>query len=118
MALEIKCLPTNYLLNYDDISELKENDHKKAYVNVVVQFFKSISILFDDSKLLIPSKHYRNFTQDTWISVFDVLEEADEFANFLYNLDAFDFSTIFLISNVRYKLIINSDPVLIHLTKQ
>lgn len=120
MALEIRdvTLPTFFELVYDNISELTNDEHKKAFIDVARGFLENILLITNkDIKILLPKQHYKQLSTDTWILLSELLLEAEDFLIFLYNSGEFEFNTALQIQDSYYKMMINSDPVVLMLKK-
>lgn len=112
-----KDIPSYYAVVYDDISSCKEDDHLKACVNAISQYFQGIMLLFGDVQILLKKEKYKDLTNDTLVNLSDILLNIEDFAHQIYLIADFEFETTVIFNGVKYNLLIVTDPVAIYLKK-
>jgi hypothetical protein len=115
MALEIDAtvLPSNYILVFDEISRLGENDHKEAFCLAVRKFITCVeSLTGGDAEIFIPGSFIRQSDGNVWVGISSLLLNVEYFSTSLYFREDFEFSTKFRYMGHPYRIYFNGDPVL------
>jgi hypothetical protein len=118
VALEINVtvVPSTYVLAFDDLSHLKEDEHRKAFSVAALNFMKSVKTLTDDrAEILIPAEFIGQQGGRVWVNILDIIENMAHFTDSLYFLEEFEFSTKLRLGGYLYEIKFASDPIVFYL---
>jgi hypothetical protein len=117
---------TSLILSYDDVRDLKEDDHKSACMRIVTEFMNTSSVLRGD--VLLSVKHHLTFEVSKeeeirkslfakeYLFLFDNIvffQNSATILERLYNSEAFEFK----LNIENYLILICWDPLCINVSK-
>jgi len=118
MEMISNCLPTYYSLVFDDANKLGGDDHKNAFNFAFHRFAESLKTAVDPGIFLQLPIIDREFGENEWIALSELLLDLNSFSERLYYLADFEYTMKAKLNNsVYYKIIVNTDPIVFRVEK-